>query len=58
MEQWWDIAETGSDTAAGALPPLRPAPHAAPRGTFAGTILTIMTLLLGYVGVGFARLLF
>ncbi len=59
MDQQFSVAEGALDFSAGIFPsPIARQPQAAPRGTLAGTVLTIMALLLGYVGVGFARLLF
>ena len=58
MEQRWDIAARTPGHPAAMFTLRHQESPAAPRGTLAGTILTIITLLLGYVGVGFARLLF
>ncbi len=58
MEHNHGVASTtGSLSGVFPLPGYQDA-RAMPRGTLAGTVLTITALLLGYVGVGFARLLF
>jgi hypothetical protein len=58
MEQQWGGGQDASEVSAETFPssPRPLAPHPAPRGTLAGTVLTITGLLLGYVG--FVRLLF
>ena len=50
MDQHWCVAENTLG--------ISQAPRAAPHGTLVGTVLTITTLLLSYVGIGFVRLLF
>ncbi len=58
MEHEYGVESTRGFTT-GLFPlPGRHDAQAAPRGTLAGAVLTITVLLLSYVGVGFARLLF
>ena len=52
VEQQWGIAEGALKVPTGTIPSYQPAP----RGTLAGTVLTITALLLAYVGI--MRLMF